>query len=270
MLREPVVSGQFYPSTQSLIEKQIRSFLPEPAQKKSKALAVVVPHAGYIYSGEVAVNVIANIEIPERVILIGPNHTGIGPKVSIMPDGTWKTPMGNVEIDEHLAGSIIKNSKLFSGDQSAHSFEHSLEVELPILQYFSQNFKIVPIVLSGLKFDEITDIAEAIFKSIVSAGLRERILLLASTDMTHYESEQDAAIKDKLAIEQILKLDAKALLQVVIENDISMCGRDPAAVMIEASLRLGAKEAKLIKYETSAKTSGDRTRVVGYAGLIIK
>lgn len=270
MLREPVVSGQFYPPTQDLIKKQIGSFLPKLRENKSKVLAVVVPHAGYIYSGEVAVNVIAGIEIPKNVILIGPNHTGIGPKVSIMPSGTWKTPMGSLEINESLAGSLIENSKLFSKDQSAHSYEHSLEVELPILQYFSQDFKIVPIILSSLKFDEITDIAEAISKAIKEGDLKDDILLLASTDMTHYETEEDAARKDKLAIEQILKLDAKALLDAAINNDFSMCGKDPTAVIIETSLRLGAKEARLIKYETSAKASGDHDQVVGYAGLIIR
>lgn len=270
MLREPVVSGQFYPATQTLIKKQVGSFLTGPEQKKSKVLAVIVPHAGYIYSGEVAVNVIANIEIPENVILIGPNHTGIGPKVSIMPSGTWKTPMGSLKINEGLAGALIENSKLFSRDESAHSYEHSLEVELPILQYFSPSFQIVPITLGSLKFDEIIDIAEAISKAIKEGNFQDNTLLLASTDMTHYESEEDAARKDKLAIEQILKLDAKALLDVAIKNDFSMCGKDPTAVVIEAALRLGAKEAKLIKYGTSATASGDHDRVVGYAGLIIR
>ncbi len=269
MLRESIVSGKFYPSSAALIKKQIDSFLPEKNAQKSKAIAAIVPHAGYIYSGEVAVSVIAQIEITENIILLGPNHTGLGERVSIVASGRWRTPMGEVEINEEIAKELLHSSGILKEDISAHTYEHCLEVELPILQYFSNNFKIVPIVVGEISFDEIADLARSLVKTIKTLEISKQTMLLASSDMTHYESQEQANAKDKLAIAQIEKLSAKGLVEVVNKNNISMCGVYPSAIAIQAAGALGAKKAELVKYETSAKASQDYSQVVGYAGLII-
>lgn len=270
MFRESVVSGQFYPASAAAIKEQIESFLPSGKINKSKALAVIMPHAGYVYSGNVAVSVAASVEIPKNVIILGPNHTGFGPSVSIMLSGTWNTPLGNVDVEEKIARALINNSKHFSSDQLAHTHEHCIEVELPILQYFRKDFKFVPIILKPVSLREIFEIGETIVKVIKMMKLEGDVLLIASSDMTHYESNTQAERKDAIAIEQIIKLDAKGLLEAVKSNDISMCGVYPSVVVLDAARRLGAKQAKLVKYETSAKASGDQSQVVGYAGLIIE
>ncbi|MBU2541172.1 MAG: AmmeMemoRadiSam system protein B [Candidatus Omnitrophica bacterium] len=270
MLRESVASGKFYPSSAAAIRKQINSLLPKERAQKSSAIAAMLPHAGYIYSGEVAVSVIAQLEIRKNIILLGPNHTGIGKRVSISSKGKWNTPMGDVEINEEIAKAFLSNSEILEEDISAHVYEHCLEVELPILQYFSSDFKIVPIVVGQISLSEILKLAADLVKTIKTADLVDETLFLASSDMTHYESQQEANSKDKLAISQIEKLSAKGLIEIVSKNNISMCGVYPTAVVIEAARILGAKKAELIKYETSAKASGDYSQVVGYAGLIIK
>ncbi|MEW6170296.1 MAG: AmmeMemoRadiSam system protein B [Candidatus Omnitrophota bacterium] len=270
MIREPAVSGQFYPATQVLIKKQIDSFLPKGRIEKSKAIAIISPHAGYIYSGEVAASVISSVLIPKNIILLGPNHTGFGSPLSIMAKGTWKTPLGNVLINEKIAKQLLANCNILSDDSSAHTYEHCLEVQLPILQYFSQDFEIVPIVVSEIGLKEIYKLSEDIARLIKGAKLEKDTLILASTDMTHYEPEEEARRKDDLAIEKILELNSEGLLETVSKNSISMCGIYPTAIAIEIARKLGAKEAKLIKYETSAKTSSDYSTVVGYAGIVIK
>jgi AmmeMemoRadiSam system protein B len=270
MIREPAVCGQFYPATEAAIKKQVHSFESQLKQKKEKVIAIILPHAGYIYSGEVTVKVTEAIEIPENIILVGPNHTGFGPEASIMTKGVWKTPLGDIEINQDVAEKLLKNSKILKDDFSAHIYEHCLEVQLPILQYFSPKFKIVPIILWLLQPEEILALGQSIAKTIKDSGLEKNTLLIASTDMTHYEPEESAKAKDKLAIEQILKLDSQGLLEIVSKNYISMCGVFATATVLEAAKNLGAKLVKLVKYETSAKTSKDYNQVVGYAGLLIK
>ncbi len=271
MTREPVVSGQFYPATPASIKKQIDSFLPKAKGQieKSKAIAIVSPHAGYVYSGKVAVSLIASISIPKNIILLGPNHTGFGNPLSIMTKGAWKTPMGNVAINEKIAKQLLDNCNILAEDSSAHTYEHCLEVQLPILQYFSHDFEIIPIVVGEIGLKEIYKLSEDIAQLVKRTKLEKDILIVASTDMTHYEPEEQARRKDDLAIEQILQLNSEGLLEVVSKNNISMCGVYPTTIAIEAARKLGAKEAKLIKYETSAKVSSDYGAVVGYAGIVI-
>jgi AmmeMemoRadiSam system protein B len=262
-IRKPAVAGQFYPGKEDSLRKSIEQMVRR-VEGKIKAIGIVSPHAGYMYSGPVAGELYSNVEIPETVIVLGPNHTGIGSAYSIMTEGKWWTPIGEVEIESSLAKNILESSKLIEEDSDAHKFEHSLEVQIPFLQYFKKDVKIVPIVLGGINFKEI---GESIAKSL--KGYKKSFLIVASSDMTHYEPHETAQKKDKLAIDAILKLDEQEMLKKIQDYDISMCGYGPTAIMLIASKILGAKEAKLIKYMTSGDTSGDYSAVVGYAGLAV-
>lgn len=267
MIREAVVAGQFYPGTAQSLNRQIESMVDKKARKE-KAIGVVAPHAGYIYSGFVAGCVYSSVDITDTVVILGPNHTGIGAAISLYKKGKWRTPLGEVEIDAELADEILESSKSAKEDESAHSYEHSLEVQLPFMQYFKKDLKIVPMVLSPAGLEAYEDLAQAIASAIKKR--KKDILIVASSDMTHYEPHQAAKEKDKIAIEAILNLDAKQLLEKVHRYNISMCGSVPTAVMLMAAKALGAKSANLVKYQTSGDASGDYNAVVGYAGIIVK
>lgn len=267
-VRKAVVAGQFYPATASGLKKQIEKFLDKGA-KKIDALGCMLPHAGYTYSGKVAVETACHMNIRDKVILLGPNHTGHGLPFSIMTEGIWQTPLGEVAIDSALAKQLLKNVKSLEDDDLAHLYEHSLEVELPILQYFKSGFEIVPISFLSDNLTALKTIGKEIAESILSAGLKDSILLLASSDMTHYEPQAEAEKKDKAAIEAILELNEDKLAERIRELDISMCGYAPVIVMLAAAKLLGAKKAELIKYQTSGDVTGDKDAVVGYAGIII-
>ncbi|MCX5706712.1 MAG: AmmeMemoRadiSam system protein B [Candidatus Omnitrophica bacterium] len=268
IIGKPVVSGRFYPSLPQEIKNQIESFLG-PKEEKIDALGCLLPHAGYIYSGKVAVRTLAKIKIRNNIILLGPNHTGYGPDYSIMTEGVWQTHLGEVKINSILAKKIIEPSAYLEEDSLAHNSEHSLEVELPILQYFKKDFEIVPIVFKSENFAELVKIGEEIGLAIQDLQLKDQVLLISSSDMTHYEEEAQARKKDQKAIGAILKLDQDKLREEVTGFNISMCGYAPTVVMLGAAKKLGAKKAQLVSYQTSADTTGDKSSVVGYAGLII-
>ena len=268
-IREPVVAGQFYPSSREALKKQIESFIDKKTIK-SNAIACVLPHAGYMYSGRVATQTVSSINIKEKIILLGPNHTGEGAQFSIMTEGIWQTPLGQVRIDSALANMLLKASKYLEEDCLAHSFEHSLEVELPILQYFKTDFEIVPIAFLSDDLRILKTIGEEIAKAIEGSGKKNSITIVASSDMTHYESQEDAQRKDKQAIEAILALDEDKLMEKVRRFEISMCGYAPVIVMLKTAKLLGAKSAELIKYETSGDITGDMDSVVGYSGIVIR
>ncbi len=267
MIREPIVAGQFYPLSPSLLEAQIKEFIDEKAVRE-EAIGLVSPHAGYMYSGPVAGAVMSRIEFKDTFIILGPNHTGSGEPFSIMTEGIWKTPLGEVEIDSELGKQILATCPHLVEDYMAHLYEHSIEVQVPFLQYFKRDVKIVPIILShssGATYKEIgKGIAEAI------KGLNKEAVIIASSDMTHYEPQQSASKKDAKAIEAILELNEDELLKRVAELHISMCGYAPTVSLISAAKELGAKEAQLVKYQTSGDITGDYAAVVGYAGIIIK
>jgi len=267
--RQAVVAGHFYPVSPQNLRDQIKEFI-DTDEEKTDALACILPHAGYAYSGKVAVQTVARIKLKKKIILLGPNHTGDGPPYSIMPEGEWVTPLGSVKIDAALAAGILKGSKYLEEDCLAHRQEHSLEVELPILQYFKESFEIVPIVLMADDLKAIKKIGEEITTGIKNSGLQDEVMLVASSDMTHYEPQADAETKDKLAIAAILERDPDKLLRRVLNYKISMCGFAPVIAMLYAANSLGAKSAELIKYETSATVTRDTSSVVGYAGVIIK
>lgn len=263
--RNAAVAGQFYPGKRDELERTIKKMIgPGPPRS---ALGVIVPHAGYIYSGPVAGDVYGAVELPDTFIILGPNHTGLGPAASIMTSGIWNLPAGEAYIDSDLAQSILANSKTLTADESAHVFEHSIEVQIPFLQYMVGNVNFVPIVLMLTSADSCRDVGEAIASAL---GERQaKALIVASSDMTHYESQAIAQEKDDLALSRVLALDPGSLLDTVRENQITMCGVAPAAAMLYAALKLGASEARLLKYQTSGDVTGDYSQVVGYAGVIV-
>lgn len=265
-VRHPAVAGRFYPKEQRKLLADIRSYV-HPAATTIAALGCIVPHAGYMYSGHVAGAVYAHLEIPERCIVLCPNHTGMGTPLSIMSTGAWETPLGEVPIDSELASALLERFPLLSEDSSAHLAEHAIEVQLPFLQTRRKNLRFVPVAIGTRQFEALEAFGQAIGEVISRA--QEPILVLASSDMNHYESDPVTRAKDHRAIDRILALDPKGLHEVVMNEEISMCGFGPAVAMLTAAKRLGATRAELIKYATSGDISGDRQMVVGYAGIAV-
>jgi len=267
MKRKPAVAGQFYSATASALSKQVAGYV-KPDEIREKAIGVISPHAGLMYSGAVAGAVYSKIEFPHTFVLIGPNHTGIGKPLSIMSCGEWEIPTGSLKIDEVLARKILDCSEEIEEDISAHLMEHSLEVQLPFILRFSSDVKIVPIAMMTDSLDSCRLAGEAIADAIKDTGYF--VTIVASSDMSHYEADSVAREKDKKAIDRILVLDPEGLYKIVKKESISMCGYIPATVMLYAAKRLGAKEAFLVKYATSGDVSGDYSYVVGYTGIIVK
>jgi len=270
VIRNPAVAGQFYSGSKESLIKEIGKLILDSPEKKEDAIGVISPHAGYLYSGYVAGLTLSSIKPKPIYVIMGPNHTGLGSPFSLSTSDLWATPLDNVTVNKTLAENILKNCSQISEDEFAHVQEHSIEVQLPILQVLQENFTIVPIVISPGTIDQYRKIGQAIAKSIKELKLEKDITIIASSDMTHYESQDSAKEKDSRAIDAILKLDEEALVERTLQFDITMCGCAPAAIMIAAAKLLGAKEAKLIKYQTSGDTSGDYSSVVGYAGIVIE
>jgi len=267
MIRQPVVAGQFYPASASRLKAMLEEMVDRDAEKQD-VIGLVSPHAGYVYSGPVAGAVISRVKFKDTFIILGPNHTGRGKPLSIMSEGKWHTPLGDVEIDSELARHLLSITHHLQEDDASHLFEHSIEVQLPFLQYFKPDIRIVPITLSFASLDAYKEIGREIARAISDTG-RETVIL-ASSDMTHYEPHDVAAKKDRQAIDAILRLDEDELLRRVEQYNISMCGVAPVASLIAAAREVGATSAELVKYQTSGDTSGDYSAVVGYAGIIIR
>jgi len=267
MIREPAVAGKFYPASPPQLEDMIRSLL-DPAAEKVDAAGLVSPHAGYPYSGPVAGAAISRINLKDTFIIIGPNHTGMGKPMSIITEGSWRTPLGDVDIDCELAGEILALSGSLEEDSQAHQHEHSVEVQLPFLQYLRPDIRLVPIVLAHARGEAYKELGESIAAAIKKT--KRKAVIIASSDMTHYEPQAQAKEKDTQAIEAILGLDEDELMRRVQELDISMCGYAPTVALISAAKALGADKAELVRYQTSGDTTGDYSSVVGYAGIIIR
>lgn len=264
-VREAAVAGQFYPGTRPGLEHAVKEMIgPGPRQK---ALGVMVPHAGYMYSGGVAGEVYGAVEMPRSFVIIGPNHSGLGPMASIMSSGVWRLPGGDAVIDEELANAVLSNSNSLEADDRAHIFEHSIEVQLPFMQYLVGEVSFVPISMMAHNLQTCRDIGSAIARAVKASS--DPVLIVASSDMTHYESQALAHDKDQLAIEKLLALDPEGLLETVLTNHISMCGVAPATTMLFACKELGAREARLVRYQTSGDVTGDYSQVVGYAGVLV-
>lgn len=269
MIREPVVAGMFYPKTPDKLRSEVREFLHEAGSVSPlPAIGVVSPHAGYVYSGTVAGAVLGRVEIPAKVIVLCPNHTGLGAWAALNTEGFWRTPLGQVPIAGELAGRLQELDPELEEDSVAHAREHALEVQLPFLQELRPDLKIVPLCLSHFSFGECLQLGDALARLIRESS--EKILMVASSDMNHYESQERTLAKDQRAIDCILELNPEKLYRTVQEEGITMCGIIPTTCMLIAANQLGAKEAKLIKHATSGDVTGDFSGVVGYAGILIK
>jgi AmmeMemoRadiSam system protein B len=267
IVRQPAVAGRFYPEGPDDLRTSVESYC-SPKKNVTSAIGCVAPHAGYVYSGQVAGAVYSNLAIPRRCIVLCPNHTGKGPPLSMMSRGGWKTPIGMASIDPELADALRERFPLLTEDREAHRSEHGIEVQLPFLQVLNPDFTFVPIVLGTSKFEILEGLGEAI--SALFKGQSEPILIIASSDMNHYESDAVTRIKDNKAIERILALDARGLFDVVREEKISMCGFGPTIAMLTSARHLAATQAELVGYATSGDVSGDRDMVVGYAGIVVR
>ncbi|TFF86832.1 MAG: AmmeMemoRadiSam system protein B [Promethearchaeota archaeon] len=283
MIRKPAVAGQFYEGNKASLTRSIeKSFLhklgpgklPSQVEQKNekKIVSVIAPHAGYIYSGPVAAHSYLELwkdrkDGPDTVIIIGPNHHG-GAPIATMNRGQWETPLGKVDIDEDIANSIINRGKNIQDDPYSHRSEHSIEVQLPFLQYlYKGNFKFVPICMLYHDYQNCEIVGEAVASTIKSS--EKDIIIVASTDFTHFEPHEVAKNKDRKAISAIEKLDARLLFNTVRQERITMCGVDPVTSTIIASKKLGAEKARFLKWSSSGDIISDKSRVVGYGSIVI-
>jgi MEMO1 family protein len=267
MLRLPAVAGRFYPSDPKELESVVRKCVQISVSTVSRASvkACLVPHAGYIYSGVVTGAVLSRIVVPQKILILGVRHFPRGQQMAILSDGAWRTPLGDAAIDGELAGALRKVCPTLREDSVAHSAEHSLEVQLPFLQVLAPGFRFVPIALGSVRFEDLVALGEGIGQMLADA--REPVLLLATSDLNHYEDDVTTRVKDHKAIERLLALDARGLFDICRDEEISMCGLGPAVAMLTALQGLGAKSGNLVRYATSADASGDTSAVVGYAGM---
>lgn len=265
-VRRPFVAGHFYPGDEAGLRRDVESFL-QPASEVKDALGVIVPHAGYMYSGAVAGRVFSRVHLPRRLVILGPNHTGLGRPVAVMARGLWETPLGSALIDETLAGLILDLARMAEPDEAAHRAEHSLEVQIPFLQTMRRDFLFAPVCIGTSRIDDLLALGDSI--ATAAESLAEPVGIVMSTDMTHYEPAERAKEKDRLAIGRMTELDSEGLHAVVHEHEISMCGSGPVIAGLRALKRMGARSAELIAYANSGDTSGDYREVVGYAGLVV-
>jgi AmmeMemoRadiSam system protein B len=270
VLRHPAVAGRFYPGDPDDLRTEAQGYLSQASSVKQvplRALGCIAPHAGYMYSGHVAGAVFARLEVPQRCIVLCPNHTGMGRALAVMSEGGWQTPLGDIPIDAELAAALKARFPALQEDAAAHRAEHAAEVELPFLLLRQPELRFVPIALGTGQFETLEQLGKVL--ADVIAAQKDPVLVVASSDMNHYESDVVTRAKDHRAIERILTLDPRGLFDVVTQQDISMCGYGPAVVMLTAARQLGAKSAELVKYATSGDISGDRDMVVGYAGVVV-
>lgn len=266
ILREPAVAGAFYPGNPSELERELQQ-LVTVADDRHELLACIAPHAGYVYSGGVAGQLYGHLDLPQRVIVLGPNHTGVGAKIAIAPHQRWRMPSGEQPLDVELARMLAEQIPNASFDENAHWREHSLEVQIPFLLARRPDVRFVPVCLSHLGLDESLDLGRSLADLIDTLG--EEVGLVASSDMSHYLEDGDARTLDRMAIDAAILRDPKTLYQTVHREGITMCGVVAATVVIEAANRLGATDAHLVAYATSGDVSGDRSSVVGYAGMCV-
>ncbi len=280
-IRRPAVAGAFYAGSKGALRRQIEwcfrhelgpGKVPEPSEGPLRTLvALVCPHAGYMYSGPVAAHSYARLAEegrPDVAIILGPNHTGFGSAVAISVSGAWRTPLGDVEIDTAVAEAIMDKADVVSADDEAHLYEHSIEVQLPFLQFlYGHDFRFVPIcmMLQGLRTS--SEVGSAIAGAVRELGLNA--IIIASTDLTHYEPQPAAERKDRAVIEAVERMDVSGLYRAVEELPVSMCGCGPTAAAMIAARELGATRGELLKYATSGDITGDRSSVVGYASMAL-
>lgn len=267
-VRLPAVAGRFYPRHPGELLREIHEYTTPAPTSLVRAIGCVVPHAGYIYSGHVAGQVFSRIEIPEHCIILCPNHTGYGVALATMTTSSWQTPLGEVRASERLGRDLVQRFPLLKEDSAAHHGEHAIEVELPFLQVRQNDLHILPIAIGTRDFEILHALGQAIADVIDNS--ESTALIVASSDMNHYESDAVTRVKDRKAIEHVLTMDARGLWDTVMSEGISMCGFGPTIVMLTAAKILGATSATLVRYATSGEVSGDFEHVVGYAGIIVQ
>lgn len=261
-LRQPAVAGMFYPEDADELRRTVTAFVGSVSAARLR-LGVVAPHAGYVYSGKVAGKVYAATEVPERVVVLAPNHTGRGEDRALWARGALIVPGGTVPVDEEVAARLL-DAGVASDDQEAHRREHALEVQLPFLLARRPTVRVTPLVLGRLDYSECQALGEAL-AAVAPPGT----LVVASSDMNHYLDDQTTRVRDRLALAPLLALDARGLYETVLRERISMCGFIPATVMLAYARARGAGRAELVDYATSGDAFGERARVVGYAGVVI-
>lgn len=259
--------ASFYPNQPELL----REFFELNTTKDcvvSPAISAICPHAGYVFSAKTALKTLDQIKIPKTVIVIGPNHTGAGHPLSIMKEGEWEIPGSTISIDQKIAEKLIQNSRFLVNDSKAHEYEHSIEVLIPILHFLNNQVSIVPIIMGNYSTNYWEDLQESLYQTSLSES--NNFLVIASTDMSHFVSRNEAIQKDELAFQKIRILDASGLMETVKKEKISMCGSGPVASTISYSKRKGATQASMIDYTDSGATTGDIKQVVSYVGFIVK
>jgi MEMO1 family protein len=266
MIRQPAVANRFYPGSPAELQRLVAKLLPAETADQKQAIAAIAPHAGYVYSGHLAAKTIGSLQVPETTVILGPNHHGRGAAVAVSTT-SWQMPGGLVPCDTTLAEALLAASPLLTADEAAHLHEHSLEVQVPFLQAMQPRLSLVAIAVGQVDYDSCQEVASALATVIAPRG--RRVLLLASTDMSHYESRRTASIKDHRALDRVLALDAHGLYRTVVNERITMCGFIPVTITLLAAKQLGATRAELIGYTDSGEASGDTDQVVGYAGVVI-
>jgi MEMO1 family protein len=269
-VRHPAVAGRFYPANADVLTRQLDRYLTggsAPTDKDAAVIGCMVPHAGYMYSGPVAGAVFERLPARAAYIILCPNHTGRGVPLAIMSKGEWLTPLGAAKIDSELSASLQHSCHLLEEDARAHEDEHAVEVQLPFLQHHVRNFTFVPIAVGVSRYAALEALGHGVAAALKKSS--SPVMIIASSDMNHYEPDDVTRVKDRKAIDQILALDPAGLYDAIRREEISMCGYGPAVAMLTAAKDLGATRAELVRYATSADASGDRSAVVGYAGMMV-
>ena len=270
-VREPAVAGRFYPATAEDVARDVAGLYREvggPDAPGEAAVAVMCPHAGWVYSGKLAARTLAAVRVPERVVVMCPNHTGRGARVAVMTGGAWQVPGARVPVDAPLATAILAEARAVRGvraDEAAHAGEHAIEVLVPLLLARQPALRIVPIVVGGLAADECAELGRAIARAVASSD----VLVVASSDMSHYLRDDETRRRDQAALDALVTGDPDALVDAVVTHDVSMCGVRPAAAMLAYARARGAGRPRLVGYATSGEAFGDFDRVVGYAGVVV-
>lgn len=270
LIRQPAVAGRFYPGAAARLDSEVRGYLDAAESAERPVLAAMAPHAGYVYSGGVAGEVFAAARIPDRVIILAPNHTGAGPPISVFAGKAFEMPWGEVPIDGPLVEALLDEIPGARADAFAHAGEHAIEVEIPFLHARQPNLTIAPIVVGGLSVDAAIELGRGVYRAVERCGGPSEILVIASSDMNHFAPDRETREIDKVALAPLLAMDPKRLYQTVRDNRISMCGFIPATAMLVYAELARSKEPELLRYATSGDAFGDRDRVVGYAGVVIE
>ena len=280
-IRRPHVASQFYEGDAEALRAQIRScFLHQLGPRKlpkinfdirpRSIMGLICPHAGYMYSGPVAASAFYELAVdgkPDTVVLLGPNHTGYGSALALMREGVWRTPLGDVETDSGLADKILHETNLLDVNELAHRYEHSIEVQLPFLQFlYGNKFKIVPICFQLQDYASAVEVGMALTEALAATNT----VVIASSDMTHYESAKVASAKDHAALKAVIEMESKHFYEVVETQNITACGFMPITSLITYAKGVGVNKAKLLSYHNSGDITGDHTSVVGYAAVTFR